>query len=171
MRKEFPPYISYLIVTVMSVALLAIQATIPFKVKALGGDFGAVGFLFMWTSLCYVLAGVFLGWVSHRIGPRRVMLVTLAICAAMAAGIIGVRAMWQLYAMLTIYSVSLCLFWTATEHASAGLHSHLSLLQSTSIFCVAFSAGNVVGLMVSSTLQGQTMIVPFLVSVALTLVV
>jgi hypothetical protein len=49
-HREFPPYISYLIVTVMSVASLALQATVPFKIKALWGDFGAVGFLFMWAS-------------------------------------------------------------------------------------------------------------------------
>src|SRR5258705_13418649 len=66
--RQFPPYISYLIVTVMSVALLAIQATIPFKIKALGGDFGAVGLLFMWASFWYVMAGLFLGWISHHVG-------------------------------------------------------------------------------------------------------
>lgn len=43
--RQYPPYIRYLIVTVMSVALLAIQATVPFKNKALG-------FLFIWTSFC-----------------------------------------------------------------------------------------------------------------------
>jgi predicted MFS family arabinose efflux permease len=167
--RQFPPYISYLIVTLMSVALLAIQATVPFKIKALGGDFGAVGFLFMWTSFWYVMAGVSLGWISHHIGPRRVMLTTLLICAAMGGAMSYAHAMWQLYVLQTIYSVSLCLFWVSTEHASTGLHAHLSLVQSTSIFSVAFSTGNVIGLMVSSTLQGQTMILPFLVSVALTL--
>lgn len=155
----------------MSVALLAMQATMPFKIKALGGDLGAVGVFFMWASLFYVVAGVGLGWISHRLGPRRVMLVTLTICALMSAGMIAAHTMWQLYALQIVYSVSLCVFWAATEHASTGLHARLSLIESTSIFCVAFSTGNVVGLMVSSTLQGQTMIVPFLVSVALTLAV
>jgi predicted MFS family arabinose efflux permease len=169
MRKEFPPFISYLIVAVMSVALLAIQATLPFKIKTLGGDLGAVGLLFLWASCWYVMSGLLLGWISHHVGPRRVMLTTLLICAAMAAGMSCARAMWQLYVLQTIYSMSLCLFWVATEHASTGLHAHLSLVQSTSIFSVAFSTGNVLGLMISSTLQGQTMVVPFLVSVALTL--
>ena len=130
-HREFPPYISYLIVTVMSVALLAVQATVPFKIQALGGDLSAVGFLFMWASFWYVLAGLSLGRLSHHIGPRRVMLTTLAICAVMATGMIGARAMWQLYVLQTVYSVSLCMFWAATEHASTGLHSHLSLAQST----------------------------------------
>jgi MFS family permease len=170
-HREFPPFISYLIVAIMSVALLATQATIPFKIKALGGDFGAVGFLFLWTSLWYVLAGLFLGWISHHVGPRRVMLATLSLCAALAAMMIGVEAMWQLYVVQTLYYVSICLFWAATEHASTGLHTHLSLVQSTSIFCVAFSAGNAVGTMLSSSLQGRTLVLPFLVSVVLTLVV
>src|SRR6266446_3247385 len=125
--RQFPPYISYLIVAVMSVALLAIQATIPFKIKALGCELGAVGFLFMWASFWYVMAGLFLGWISHHVGPRRVMLTTLAICAVAATGMVGGRAMWQLYVLQTIYSVSLCVFWAATEHASTGLHAHLNL--------------------------------------------
>lgn len=169
--RQYPPYISYLIVTVMSVALLAMQTTLPFKIKALGGDFGAVGFLFMWSSFWYVMTGLFLGWISHHVGPRRVMLVTLTTCAVLALSMIWVEAMWQLYVLQTLYYVFICLFWTATEHASTGLHAHLSLVQSTSIFCVAFSMGNAIGMMLSSSLQGQTMVVPFLVSVALTLVV
>jgi MFS family permease len=171
MRKEFPPYISYLIAALMSVALLAMQTTLPFKIKALGGDFGAVGFLFMWSSFWYVMTGLFLGWISHHVGPRRVMLVTLTLCAVLALSMIWVNAMWQLYVLQTLYYVSICLFWTATEHASTGLHAHLSLVQSTSIFCVAFSVGNAIGMMLSSSLQGQTMVLPFLVSVGLTLVV
>jgi predicted MFS family arabinose efflux permease len=171
MRKEFPPCVSYLIVTGMSVALLAVQATIPFKIKALGGDLGAVGLLFLWASCWYVVSGLSLGWISHHAGPRRVMLATLLTCAAMAAGMSGARALWQLYALQTVYSMSLCLFWVATEHASSGLHAHLSLAQSTSIFSVAFSVGNVLGLLVGTTLQGRTMVVPFLVSAALTLAV
>ncbi len=170
-HREFPPHVSYLIVTLMSVALLAMQATIPFKVKALGGDFGAVGLLFMWAAAWYVVSGLSLGRISHHVGPRRVMLTTLLICAATVTGIAFVRAIWQLYVLQTIYSMSLCLFWVATEHASTGLHAHLSLAQSTSIFSVAFSVGNVFGLLVGTTLQGQTMVVPFLVSAALTLAV
>jgi MFS family permease len=155
----------------MSVAVVAMKATVPFKIKELGGDFGAVGLLFLWTSAWYVASGLGLGWVSHHFGPRRVVLATLALCAAVTLVMPATTALGQLYVLTTVYFMSECLFWAAMEHASTGLHSHLSLVQSTAIFCVAFSVGNAVGLLISGTLQGQTMTIPFLVSVALTLVV
>jgi predicted MFS family arabinose efflux permease len=170
-QRQFPPFVTYLIVTMMSVALLAMQTTLPFMIKTLGGDFGSVGFLFMWSSFWYVMTGLLLGWISHHVGPRRVMLATLAMCAVLVTAMIWVNAMWQLYVVQTLYYVSICLFWAAAEHASTGLHAHLSLVQSTSIFCVAFSVGNAIGTMLSSTLQGQMLALPFLVSVALTLCV
>lgn len=171
MKREFHPALNYSIVTIMSVALLAQQATLPFKIKELGGDFASVGLLFMWTSAWYVAAGVGLGWLSHRFGPRRTMLVSLSIVGAMAVAMIWVGSMPQLYVVQTIYYIAICVFWAAMEHASTGLHGHLNLAQSTSIFCVAFSVGNAIGLMLSGTLQGRTMTVPFAVSVALTGVV
>jgi predicted MFS family arabinose efflux permease len=169
--REFPPYISYLMVTLMSVALLAMQATIPFKVKELGGGFDAVGFLFTWTSVWYVLSGLFLSRFSHHIGPRRMMLVSLAICAALVFVLSATTALWQLYAVLAAYFVTICLFWSAAEHASTSLHSHLTITQSTAIYCVSFSLGNAIGLVLSTSLQRQTLAVPFFVATGLTLAV
>ncbi len=170
-HREFHPALNYSIVTVMSVAVVAMKATLPFKIKALGGDFGTVGLLFMWTSGWYVAAGVGLAWISHRFGPRRIMLTMLAICAAATLTMPATNAIWQLYALATVYAIGECLFWTAMEHATTGLHTHLSLVQSTGIFCVAFSVGNAVGLVISGTSQGQTITLPFVVSAALTVVV
>lgn len=163
-HREHSPYLNYLIATLMSVALLAYQATIPFKLKALGGGLDSVGFLFTWTSFWYTVAGVALGWISQRIGPRRVMLGTLASAATMALLIPATTAIWQVYVVATIYLVSLCLFWIAMEHASTGLHLHLSLIQSTAAFCVAFSLGNTIGQMISSLLVSFTLVVPFMVA-------
>jgi MFS family permease len=171
MNREFPPYLSYSIVTIMSVATLSMQVTLPFKIKALGGGFDTVGFLFTWTSFWYVISGMVLGRTFEHTGPRRVMLVALTICAAMVLLMPWATSVRQLYVLATIYYVSLCLYWAAMEHASTGLHERFSLIQSTAIFCVAFSVGNIVGTLVSATLQGQTMVVPFIVSTALTAVV
>jgi MFS family permease len=171
MRKEFPPYISYLIAALMSVAVLAMQTTLPFKVKELGGDLGAVGFLFTWSSAWYIAAGMGLGWLSHHFGPRRVMLVTLAFSMGLVIWMVYTTAMWQLYVLQTLYYVAICVFWAATEHASTGLHSRLNLVQSTAIFCVAFSGGNAFGILLSTTLQAQTMAVPFYLSAVMTLTV
>ena len=148
----------------MSVSQLAYQATIPFKLKALGGGLDSVGFLFTWTSAWYVAAGLSLGWISHRYGPRRTMLTTLVICGANALVIPFTTAIWQVYAVAMIYFISMCVFWAALEHASTGLHSHLTLIQSTAAFCVAFSLGNAAGQMTSSLLVSHTLIVPFLVA-------
>ena len=35
-HREYPPYISYAIATLMSVSMLALQATLPFKLQTLG---------------------------------------------------------------------------------------------------------------------------------------
>ena len=72
-HREYPPFVSYGIATLMSVSMLALQATLPFKLQTLGAGLDAVGFLFTCTSFCYVLAGLFLSWISHHAGPRRVM--------------------------------------------------------------------------------------------------
>jgi MFS family permease len=170
-ERQFPPYISYLIVTIMSVALLAMQTTIPFKLAELGRGFDAVGFLFTWVSLWYVISGLALGKLSHHLGPRRTMLTTLLICAALTLCIIWTNAVWQLYVLLTGYFIVICLFWSAAEHASTGMHLHLTIVQSTSIYCVAFSVGDGLGMLVSTYLQGQTLIIPFIVAAGLTLVV
>ena len=169
--REFPPYISYLMVTVMSVALLSMQAAVPFKVKQLGGGFDAVGFLFTWTSCWYIASGLILGRIAHQAGPRRVMLVSLAICAALVFALSATTALWQLYAVLAAYFVSICMFWSAAEHASTGMHSRLTLVQSTAIYCVSFSLGNGVGLLIGTGLQRQTLTVPFIIAAGLTLVV
>ena len=169
--REYPPYVSYLIVTVMSVAMLAVQTTIPFKVKELGGGFDAVGFLFTWASFWYVASGFLLGKVSHHIGPRRTMLATLAICATLAIAVSQTTALWQLYVILAGYYVSICLFWIASEHASTGMHTNLTIVQSTSIYGVAFTLGNAGGLLVSTSLQRHTLAVPFFVAIGLMLVV
>src|ERR1043166_4563473 len=149
MKREFPPYLSYLFVTVTSVALLSMQATLPFKLKELGRSLDDVGFLFTWTSFWYVMSGVFLGWISHHVGPRRVMLVSLAICAVMAFAMPAAKLIWQVYALATVYFMSICLYWAASEHAAAGMNERLSLVQSTSIYCVSFSAGNGLGTLFS----------------------
>ena len=170
-HREYPPFVSYGIATLMSVSMLALQATLPFKLQTLGAGLDAVGFLFMCTSFCYVLSGLFLGWISQHVGPRRVMLATLAVCGGMAVLLPFTDALWQVYVLASGYLVAICLFWAAMEHASTGLHAHLSLIQSTAYFCVAFSVGNAFGQMTSSLLQSQTVAVPFFVSAGLTVVV
>lgn len=169
--REYPPSVSYLIVVLMSVALLMLQTTIPFQVKELGGGLDIVGFLFTWTSLWYVVAGLSLGWISHRYGPRRTMLVTLVICALATLGMPWTRNVWQLGGLMTLYFVTVCVFWAAMEHASTGLHHHLSVVQSTAIFCVSFSTGNGLGMLASAALQKTTLSVPFWVSGGLTVAV
>jgi hypothetical protein len=84
---------------------------------------------------------------------------------------VHLTAMWQLYVLQTFYYVAVCVFWAAMEHASTGLHSRLTLVQSTAIFCAAFSGGNIFGIMLSTTLQGQTMAAPFYVSAAVSVAV
>jgi len=170
-HREYPPYISYLMATLMSVSQCAYQATLPFKLKALGGGLDSVGFLFMWTSFWYILAGVFLGWISHRVGPRRVMLMALAVCGTMAVLVPFTTAIWQIYVLSTTYLIAVCLFWTALEHASTGLHTNLSLIQSTALFCVGFSIGNSLGQMTSSLLQTSTLAMPFFVSAGVLVIV
>ena len=54
MKREYPPYVSYLFVAVLSVAQVTMQVTLPFKVKELGGGYDSVGFLFTWNSFWYV---------------------------------------------------------------------------------------------------------------------
>ena len=170
-HHEYPPFVSYGIATLMSVSMLALQATLPFKLQTLGAGLDAVGFLFTCTSFCYVLSGVFLGWISHHAGPRRVMLATLAICGLTAVLLPFATVLWQVYVLASGYMVAVCLFWAAMEHASTGLHTHLTLIQSTACFCVAFSFGNALGQMTSSLLQTQTVAVPFFVSAGLTVVI
>ena len=170
-HREYPPYISYAIATLMSVSMLALQATLPFKLQTLGAGLDAVGFLFTCTSFCYVLAGLFLSWISHHAGPRRVMLATLVICGLTAVLLPFATRLWQVSALASGYLVAVCLFWAALEHASTGLHTHLTLIQSTACFCAAFSLGNAIGQMTSSLLQSQTVAVPFFVSAGLTLVI
>src|SRR5438132_498244 len=96
-HREYPPYISYLIATVMSVSLIGMQATLPFKVQALHGDLGAVGFLFTFTSLIYVITGLSLGWISQHAGPRRVMLTALLLCSVAACIVPSTTKMYQVY--------------------------------------------------------------------------
>lgn len=170
-HREYPPYVSYLIVVLMSVALLTLQTTVPFKIKELGGGLDTVGFLFTWTSLWYVVAGLSLGWISQRHGPRRTMLVTLVICALTTLGLPWTRNVWQLSGLLTVYFVTVCVFWAAAEHASTGLHSRLTIVQSTAIYCVSFSSGNGIGMLASASLQQSSVRLPFYVSAGLTLVV
>jgi len=170
-HREYPPYVSYGIATLMSVSMLALQATLPFKLQTLGAGLDAVGFLFTCTSFCYVLAGLFLSWISHHAGPRRVMLAMLAGCGLTAVLLPFATALWQVYVLASGYMVAVCLFWAAMEHASAGLHTHLTLIQSTACFCGAFSFGNALGQMTSSLLQAQTVAVPFFVSAGLTVVI
>jgi MFS family permease len=170
-HREFPPYVSYLIVVLMSVALLTLQTTVPFQVKELGGGLDIVGFLFTWTSLWYVVAGLSLGWISQRYGPRRTMLVTLMICVLSTLGIPWTRTVWQLGGLMTVYFVTICVFWAAAEHASTGLHRRLTVVQSTAIFCVSFSTGNGIGMLASAVLQQASLSIPFFVSGGLTLVV
>jgi MFS family permease len=170
-HREYPPYISYLIVTIMSVAMLAVQTTIPFKLKELGRGFDAVGFLFTWTSFWYIASGLLLGKVSHHVGPRRTMLITLTASATMVFIVSQAQAVWQMYAFLAVHYVAICLFWAATEHATTGLHSHLNIMQSTAIYGAAFTLGNAGGLLISTQLQRHTLAVPFLVAIGLMLVV
>ena len=176
MKREYPPHISFLFVAIMSVGQVAMQTTLPFKVGDLGYGLGESNLFFSWISFCYVVSGFSLGWVSHRFGPRRVMLTTLTICAVMALAMTGVvehRQFWQLYVLATIYLMSICLFWSSAEHASTGLHGRLTLAQSTAIYCVSFSVGNAVGLLVSANFQEaqRASATPFLISVGLTLLV
>ena len=170
-HREYPPFVSYAIATLMSVSMLALQATLPFKLQTLGAGLDGVGFLFTCTSFCYVLAGLFLSWISHHAGPRRVMLGTLALCGLTAVLLAFATALWQVYVLASGYLIAVCLFWAAMEHASAGLHTHLTLIQSTACFCAAFSLGNALGQMTSSLLQTQTVAVPFFVSAGVTVVV
>ena len=170
-HREYPPFVSYAIATLMSVSMLALQATLPFKIQTLGAGLDSVGFLFTCTSFCYVLSGLFLSWISQHAGPRRVMLATLAGCGLTAVLVPFATAMWQVYVLASGYMIAVCLFWAAMEHASAGLHTHLTLIQSTACFCAAFSLGNALGQMTSSLLQAQTVAVPFFVSAGVTVVV
>ena len=170
-HREYPPFVSYAIATLMSVSMLALQATLPFKLQTLGAGLDSVGFLFTCTSFCYVLAGLFLSWISHHVGPRRVMLATLAVCGGTAVLLPSASALWQVYVLASGYLVAVCLFWAAMEHASTGLHTHLTLIQSTACFSAAFSLGNALGQMTSSLLQSQTVALPFFVSAGLTLVI
>ena len=170
-HREYPPFVSYSIATLMSISSLALQATLPFKLQTLGAGLDSVGFLFTCTSFFYVLAGLFLSWISQHAGPRRVMLATLVVCGLTAVLLPGANAMWQVSVLATGNMVAACLFWAAMEHASAGLHTHLTLIQSTAFFCGAFSLGNTLGLMTSSLLQSRTVATPFFVSAGLTLVV
>lgn len=170
-HREYPPVVSYGIATLMSVSMMAMMATLPFKIQTLGARLDSVGFLFMCTSFCYVLAGLFLSWISHHVGPRRVMLAMLAVCGFTAVLLPFAGTMWQVYALASGYMVAVCLFWAAMEHASAGLHTHLTLIQSTACFCAAFSLGNALGQMSSSLLQSQTVAVPFFVSAGVTVIV
>ena len=94
-RREYPPYVSYGIATLMSLSMLALMATLPFKIQTLGAGLDSVGFLFMCISFCYVLSGVFLGWISHHAGPRRVMLAMLAVCSSMALLLPFANTLWQ----------------------------------------------------------------------------
>ena len=170
-HREYPPYVSYGIATLMSVSMLALMATLPFKIQTLGAGLDSVGFLFMCTSLFYVLSGVFLSWISHHVGPRRVILATLALCGLTAWLLPFATTMWQVYFLASGYMAAACLFWAALEHASTGLHTHLTLIQSTAFFCGAFSLGNALGQMTSSLLQSRTVATPFFVSAGLTLVI
>ena len=170
-RREYPPFVSYLIATLMAVSLLSLQATLPFKLKELGGSLASVGFLFMWTSFWYVMAGLFLSRITQQAGPRQVMLTTLAICSLSALLLPFTTVIWHVWGLATGYFVSACLFWAAMEHASTGLHSRLTLIKSTTLFGVAFSMGNVIGLMASSLLQARTTAVPFFVSAGVLVVV
>ncbi|MEI8315156.1 MAG: MFS transporter [Verrucomicrobiota bacterium] len=169
--REYPPVVSYGIATLMSVSMLSLMATLPFKIQQLEGGLDSVGFLFMCTSFCYVLTGLFLSWISHHVGPRRVMLAMLVMCGLTAVLLPFATAMWQVYVLASGYMMAICLFWAAMEHASTGLHTHLTLIQSTACFCAAFSLGNALGQMVSSLLQSQTVAVPFFVSAGMTVVV
>ena len=170
-HREYPPVVSYGIATLMSVSMMAMMATLPFKIQTLGAQLDGVGFLFMCTSFCYVLSGLFLSWISHHVGPRRVMLAMLAVCGLTAVLLPFAGTMWQVYVLASGYMVAVCLFWAAMEHASAGLHTHLTLIQSTACFCAAFSLGNAIGQMSSSLLQSQTVAVPFFVSAGVTVLV
>src|SRR5437016_646646 len=149
MRREYPPHISYLFVAIMSVAQVAMQATLPFKIGDLGYGLDSSNLFFSWVSFCYIVSGLSLGWVSHRFGPRRVMLLTLTICVVMTLAmtlVVESWQFWQLYVVTTIYLMSICLFWSSAEHASTGLNERLTLAQSTAIYCVSFSIGNAIGL-------------------------
>ncbi|MEI8063207.1 MAG: MFS transporter [Verrucomicrobiota bacterium] len=170
-HREYPPFVSYGIATLMSVSMLSLLATLPFKIKTLGAGLDSVGFLFMCTSFCYVLTGLFLSWISHHAGPRRVMLAMLVMCGLTAVLLPFATAMWQVYVLASGYMTAICLFWAAMEHASTGLHTHLTLIQSTACFCAAFSLGNALGQMTSSLLQSQTVAVPFFVSAGMTVLV
>ena len=99
------------------------------------------------------------------------MLATLAACGVTAVLLPFATALWQVYVLASGYLVAVCLFWAAMEHASTGLHTHLTLIQSTACFCAAFSLGNALGQMTSSLLQAQTVAVPFFVSAGLTVVI
>ena len=166
--SEYPPYMGYAIATLMSVCNLAFQATIPFKLQILGKGLDVVGFLSTWTSLCYALVSVSFGWVSHRFGPRRVMVTTLLIFGVMALAIPWTTAAWQIYLSATVFYSTICLFWVAMEHASVGWHRQLTLIQSTAYFAVAFSLGNAIGQLSSSLLQRQTVSTPFFVAAGIT---
>ncbi|MCG3147660.1 MAG: hypothetical protein PCFJNLEI_01100 [Verrucomicrobiae bacterium] len=170
-HREYPPSVSYLIAVLMSVAHLTFLATIPYKLKTLGGGLDTVGFVFTWMSAWYIVAGLALGWLSQRYGPRRVMLT----CVVIAGGVAGLTpfttAVWQVYLVGMIYSTVACVFWAALEHASTGLHAHLTLIQSTAIFCMAFSLGNAAGQMSSSLLVTQTVALPFLLAAGMLVLV
>lgn len=170
-RREYPPSVSYLIATLMAVSQLCYQGTIPFKLKALGGGLDSVGFLFTWTSAWYIAAGFSLGWISHRYGPRRTMLTALVICAGMVVLVPLAAHLWQVYMIATAYLVTMCVFWSALEHATAGLHTNLSLMKSTAFFGTAFSIGNSVGQMTSSVLVATTLTAPFLLAAGVLVVV
>jgi MFS family permease len=173
MKREFPPCISLVFVAVMSVAQTAMQVTLPFKIGELGHGLDSSNLFFTWISFTYVISGLSLGWVSHKYGPRGVMLTTLTICAAVALTMSEVFALWHLYALGTVYLMSICLFWSSAEHASTGLSSRLSIAQTTAMYCVSYSLGNAVGLLVSANFQKveRTGATPFLVSVGLTILV
>jgi len=173
MKREYPPYVSFVFVAVMSVAQTAMQVTLPFKIGDLGHGLPTSNLFFTWVSFTYIVSGFSLGWVSHRYGPRRVMLATLTIGALMTLTMTQVFALWQLYALGTVYLMSICLFWSSAEHASTGLDNKLTLAQSTAIYCVSFSVGNAVGLLVSANFQEaqSASATPFLISVGLTMLV
>jgi MFS family permease len=174
MKREFPelpPFVNNIFAVLMSVAIFAMQTALPFVVGNLGGGLDVVGYIVACGSFWYVVAGLALGKLSHHWGPRRVMLGTLTLFTGLVGLLALAQAVWQVYLIVSVNAMVICLFWSASEHASTGLNRRLSILQSTMVFCIAFSAGNGVGTLATGFLLGETATKPLLVSAALALAV
>ena len=83
---------------VMTAGVTAVPAVLihPLEV-AFGWDRAAIAFAVSINVFLYGLAGPFAGWVMLRVGPRRVMLMSLLLIAGGVAASTQIRTLLHLY--------------------------------------------------------------------------